>query len=253
MILTLNKRENIRAFFEDDSVLAFFTDRKGGISKAPFDSLNVGENVGDNIKNIIQNRQIIADANGFLLDNLVYMKQIHSNNVKIVRNSFILKKENVDALITDKRKIPLMVMVADCAPILIYDKIKKVIAVVHSGRVGTFKGIVRATIDKMKNRFGTSPKDIMVHVGASIGKCCYEVDKNIANCTKKNFAEVYIIQIKNKYFLDIKTMIKDQLLSLKVLKENIKISKICTSCNKDYFSYRREGTTGRFCGIIMLN
>ncbi len=242
----------MRAFFEDEKVLAFFTNRYAGVSKAPFDSLNVSENIGDNVENVIKNRQIIADENGFLLDNLVYMKQIHSNNVKVINDSFVSKKEDTDALITEKRKIPLMTMAADCAPVLIYDKVKRVIAAVHSGRVGTFNGVVLCTVNEMKSRFGSLPQDIRVHIGPSIGKCCYEVGEDIVSFTKKNLGKKYILEKKNKYFLDIKTMIKDQLLSLNLTESNIKISEICTSCDKDYFSYRREKLTGRFCGIIML-
>jgi len=242
----------MRAFFENDSVLAFFTDRHGGVSKVPYESLNVSDSVEDKPANIIKNRQIIADNNDFLLENMVYMEQIHSANIKIVTNSFISKIRGCDGIITDKIKIPLMTMAADCAPVLIYDKSKKIIAALHSGRVGTFKGVISATIDKMRVNFGSLQEDIVVHVGPSIAKCCYEVDENIANFTIKNFGSKHISLKNNKYFLDIKSIIKEQLISLKLLEKNIRISNICTSCDKNYFSYRRDGLTGRFCGIIML-
>ncbi len=242
----------MRAFFEDDSVLAFFTNRHGGVSKAPYESLNVSDSVEDKPADIIKNRQIIADNNNFLLENMVYMEQIHSANIKIVTNSFVSKIRDCDGIITDKIKIPLMTMAADCAPVLVYDKSKKIIAALHSGRVGTFKGVISAAIYKMRINFGSLQEDIVVHVGPSIAKCCYEVDESIANFTIKNFGSKYISSKNNKYFLDIKSIIKEQLISFGLLEKNIRISDICTSCDKNYFSYRRDGPTGRFCGIIML-
>ena len=237
-----------RAWFEDENVLAFFTDRLGGVSSGVYESLNVGSNVGDNIRNIVQNRQIIADDNGFLLENLVYMKQIHSNSVKIINNSFINEIKDCDGLITSKRKIPLMTMAADCAPILIYDKEKKVVSAVHSGREGTKKEIVKTALELFVNKYNSKAENLLVSVGPSIGKCCYEVGEEIAKETYKK----YIYQKEGSFYLDIKQMLNDQLLNFGIKKENIQISPVCTCCDKNYFSYRRDGQCGRFCGIIML-
>ncbi len=237
-----------RAFFEDESVLAFFTDRHGGVSKGIYESLNISSNVGDDIRNIVQNRQIIAENNSFLLENIVYMKQIHSNNIQIIQNSFINEIKNVDGLITNKRKIPLMAMSADCAAVLIYDRSKKVISAIHSGRVGTQKEIVKIAIKKLINEYGSKSEDLAVEVGPSIGVCCYEISENLA----KDFEKRYINTRDDRYYLDLKSMILDQLLSSGVKDDNIVVSDVCTSCDKNYFSYRRDGKTGRFCGIIML-
>ncbi len=238
----------IRAWFEDENVLAFFTDRFGGVSSGVYESLNVSSNVGDDIRNIVQNRQIIADDNGFLLENLVYMKQIHSNNVKVINNSFINEIKECDGVITSKQKIPLMTMAADCAPILIYDKEKKVISAIHSGRVGTKKEIVLSALELFVKNYGSKVGNILVAVGASIGKCCYEIGEEIA----KEMDKRYIEKRDNTLYLDIKSMIKDQLLQFGIKEKNMQISPICTCCDKNYFSYRRGGKCGRFCGIIML-
>jgi len=238
----------IRAWFENDDVLAFFTDRHGGVSKDIYKSLNVSTNVGDDIRNIVQNRQIIADNNNFLIENMVYMRQIHSNNVQIIQNSFINEIKDCDGLITAKRKIPLMSMAADCAPVLMFDKKQKVISAIHSGRVGTQKKIVQKVVEKFVDKFNSNPKDIKVAIGPSIGKCCYEVGAEIADEVEKKY-----IQIKDdKYYLDIKFMLQDQLLQSGLSAKNIEISQVCTSCDRDFFSYRRDGICGRFCGIIML-
>ena len=238
----------IRAWFEDENVLAFFTDRFGGVSNGVYESLNVSINVGDDIKNIIQNRQIIANDNNFLLENLVYMKQIHSNNVKIINNSFINEIKECDGIITSKRKIPLMTMAADCAPVLIYDRDKKVISAIHSGREGTKKEIVLTALELFVKEYNSKVKNIVVAVGASIGQCCYEVSKEIA----KEMDKKYIKQKEGSFYLDVKSMIKDQLLQFGIKEKNMQISPICTCCDKNYFSYRRDGKCGRFCGIIML-
>jgi len=238
----------IRAWFEDENVLAFFTDRFGGVSSGVYESLNVSSNVGDDIKNVVQNRQIIANDNNFLLENLVYMKQIHSNNVKIINNSFINETKECDGVITSKRKIPLMTMAADCAPVLMYDRDKKIISAIHSGREGTKKEIVLTALELLVKEYNSKVKNIVVAVGASIGQCCYEVSKEIA----KEIDKKYVIQKKSNFYLDVKSMIKDQLLQFGVKEENIQISPICTCCDKNYFSYRRDGKCGRFCGVIML-
>ena len=238
----------IRAWFEDENVLAFFTDRLGGVSSGVYESLNVSSNVGDDIRNIVQNRQKIADDNGFLLENLVYMKQIHSNNVKIINNSFINEIKDCDGLITSKRKIPLMTMAADCAPILIYDKEKKVVSAIHSGRAGTKKEIARYALELFVKVYNSKVEDIVVAAGPSIGVCCYEVGDEIA----KDMDKRYIEQKNGSFYLDVKSILKDQLLNFGIKKENIQISPVCTCCDKDYFSYRRDGVCGRFCGIIML-
>ncbi len=242
----------MRAFFEDESVLAFFTDRHGGFSKSPFDSLNVSHNVGDNVSDVVKNRQLIADKEGFLLENLVYMKQVHSNSIEVVKNSFLSEIKDTDGLITDRRKIPLMAMSADCAAVLLYDKRKKLIAALHSGREGAFKNIVKSAIISLKENFGSKPEDIYAHIGPSIGVCCYEIGEDLAHLNREKFGEGYIVEKNGKYYLDIKKMLKEQLLKEGVKPEHLKISDICTSCDKNYFSYRRDGQTGRFCGVIML-
>ena len=110
------------------------------------------------------------------------MRQIHSDKIIIVdpaQHNFENPPE-CDALITDKINIPLMVMVADCTPVLFFDPIKKVIAVAHAGRAGALKQIVPKTINKMSITYGTLAKNVLVVLGPSIGACCYEVGESIA-------------------------------------------------------------------------
>jgi YfiH family protein len=225
------------------------TDRYGGVSSKPYDSLNLALHVGDEPKNVIENRAILANKYNFTLQNLIYMEQTHSSNIAIIKDSSQNRIKNCDGLITDVKNIPIMVMVADCIPILFYEPKKHVIAVAHAGRNGTFNQISKKTIVKMVEEFGCCAKDIVVHLGVSIHECCYEVGEEIARVVD----ERYINLRENSYFLDLHKMNVDQLLEAGVLKEHIEVDESCSCCDEDYFSYRREGKTGRFAGVMKLH
>jgi YfiH family protein len=241
------------SFREYDSELFHtLTDRFGGVSKEEYASLNLALHVGDNAKDVLKNREILSQKHNFTLQNLIYMDQTHSSNIEIIKDPSKNKIEDCDAIITNVKNIPLMVMVADCVPIFFYDPIKKVIAVAHAGRNGTFLEIAKKCALKMRDEFRSDMSDLVVGVGASIGSCCYEVGDDLADICKKSFGKEYIVIRDDKTFLDLKTLNQDQLIDLGVKRENIEISTICTSCDKNYFSYRRDGVTGRFAGLMML-
>lgn len=229
-----------------------FTNRHGGVSLKPYDSLNLADYVGDDIKNVIKNRLIISQKYSIDLKNLIYMNQIHSDNIEIIENSMINKIENTDAILTKERGIFLMVLVADCVPILLFDPVRKAIGAVHAGRNPTFKKISQKAVLKMKESFKSDPKDILVCMGPSIRSCCYEVSKSLADIAVKNFGKKYVLEREGRFYLDLQTLNKDELLEAGVREENIEISNRCTCCLRDYFSYRRERVTGRFAAIIGL-
>jgi YfiH family protein len=236
----------------NDRLLWGFSDREGGVSPAPYDSLNVALHVGDKPKNVIENRVLLSEKFGFEIKNLIYMDQIHSDNIEIITDAMQNKLPKTDALITNEVNIPLMVMVADCIPILFYDPVKSVTGVAHAGRNGTFLSIAPKTINKMKKNFGCDPKDIYVTMGPSIKSCCYEVGKDLSDIAIESFGKKYVSEREGRYYLDLQRLNLDQLISSGVKSENIEISTICTSCDKNYFSYRRDGVTGRFAGVVML-
>jgi YfiH family protein len=230
--------------FYQDKLFYKISSRYGGVSDTPYDSLNLALHVGDNPKDVLENRTILSKNSNFYLDNLIYMDQTHGDNIEIIKDSSINRIQNCDALITNVKNIPIMVMVADCIPIMIFDPVKEIVAVVHAGRNGTFKEIVKKTILKMQSNVD----DILVYMGASIDQCCYEIGNELSEIVIKSFGQKYI----KEGFLDLKQMNYDQVTSIGVKEKNIEISPICTCCNKDYFSYRREGKTGRFAGLMML-
>lgn len=234
-----------KVFFDNEKVLGVFTDRHGGVSKKPFDSLNLGFHAEDEFQDVLRNRKVILDE--LRIERLAWMNQIHSDTVKVVEEEGEVIM--ADAIVTRKKKLALMVMAADCCPILIHDLVQGVIAAVHAGREGTFKRIVQKTVEKMKEEFGCDPVNMKASIGPSIGPCCYEVNRSIIEKTYKEFDGKYIV---NGKFLDIKTLNFDQLVETGLKKENIEVFEECSCCNRDYFSYRREGKTGRYGGIIML-
>jgi len=236
----------------DNKLLVHISDRRGGVSPKPYDSLNLALHVGDDPKNVLQNRTILSEKLGFNLQNLIYMDQTHSNNVERIYDPSINKIKNCDALITDIKNISLMVMVADCVPILFYDPSKNVIGVAHAGRNGTFLEISKQTVNRMKKEFETDPADLRVLIGASIGACCYEVGEDIADIAVESFGKKYVDLRDKRFYLDLKELNKDQLMSVGVKEQNIELSNICTSCDLNYYSYRRDGVTGRFAGVMML-
>ena len=175
------------------------------------------------------------------------MEQIHSNIVQDI--SLTKNPQKCDALITNQKDTPLMVAVADCIPILFYDSVKKVIAVAHAGRAGTFENISGNTIDKMIQDYNCNPKNIEISLGASIQKCCYEVSQELADETIILFGKQFVAD-RN---IDLQGINKKQLLEKGIKGVNINISNICTKCsNQLYFSYRKDKKCGRFAGIIMI-
>ncbi len=208
---------------------------------------NLAYHTGEDKSNVDRARVQLAQKLRFDNEKLKYMNQVHGNEVKVVEDGINLY--TCDALVTDKKDTPLMVMVADCIPILFFDDSKGVIAAAHAGRNGVFLDIAARTIECMKDNFNCDPKDIKVETGPSIQKCCYEVSEELAYIARKNFSQKFV---RGRY-LDLQGIVKMQLLNTGIKEENINISKVCTKCGgEDYFSYRNDKSCGRFAGIIML-
>ena len=256
-LLLVNK--NGVLFFRFSSFFSFaeinhgiFT-RSRGCSDGPFQSLNVGAGVGDDIDRVRANRHMIARLCGG--GELVFLNQVHGRDVAVIKGrdnglSGIAMDGGLagDAVITDIPGLNLVIQVADCQAVLMYDPIRKVVANVHSGWRGSIQNIIGATILKMRQRFCTDPCDIIAGIGPSLGPCCAEF-VNYKSEIPDSFRKY---QDTGNYF-DFWSASYDQLCDAGVLKENISIAGICTKCNADlFFSYRRAGTTGRFAAVIGL-
>ncbi|MDP3265215.1 MAG: peptidoglycan editing factor PgeF [Sulfuricurvum sp.] len=236
-------------------VSAHFTTRHGGVSSSPYGTLNLAFHVGDNPQNVLENHRILADRLGYNPVNLVHMRQIHSNKITIVNSTMNFNTPpQCDALITNFIDTPLMVMSADCTPILLYDPTKHAIGAVHAGREGALKGILPKTIEAMKQNYGTAVSDIQIILGPAIHGCCYEINENIAHEVKEKGYEEALIRVKEKVSLDVNTILHIQLKALGISLEQIETMDECTSCHcHDYFSYRADAQhTGRIAGVIVL-
>lgn len=214
---------------------------------------NLAFHVNDDILHVKANHKLLAEELGYDFASLVHMKQIHSDIVHVVTDENFDNPPTCDALITDKPNTPLMVMVADCSPILFYDNDKKVIAAAHAGRQGAFKNIVKNVIECFVNEFNSNPENVHVSIGASIGVCCYEVGDEIYEEARELGLEYAVQKRDGSFYLDISKILETQLLTCGIKKENIEISDECTKCKSDkYFSYRAQSSTGRFAGVLAL-
>jgi len=215
-----------RVFSSFPEVVAGFTNRWGGVSRSPYDTLNLALHVGDDKESVLQNRNILAEKIGLPKNGFAWMNQVHSNYIEIIEKSG--KVLETDGLITNKPGLGLLVLVADCIPILFYDPKQKVVAVAHAGREGSFQNIAGKMIAKLQKDFKVGPRDIEVSLGPSIQKSCYGVDEDIIKRFREQWGEECIYKNTN---LDLPFLNKNQLLIAGVKKENIFVSKICNHCD----------------------
>lgn len=211
------------------------------------DDGNIAYHVTNNTQEVDLNRLALAEKYGFNASTMRYMEQTHGNNIHIVTKDSPLLIKDCDGLITNIPNITLMVMVADCIPILLSDEKRGVIAAIHAGRNSTFLKIAPKAASMMIEQFGCLAKDIKVTLGPSIGACCYEVSPELATIVKESFGERFV-KGRNIDLQAINTVLLNELGIT-----NITQSPICTKCSQaNYFSYRLDKECGRFAGLITL-
>jgi len=227
--------------------------RKNGYSKTPYKSLNISYSNGDDSRNVKLNRSVISKC--FDGNELVFARQVHGTKAEVfAKKSIQLNKRfpdvipECDAMITDIKKRSLVIQVADCQSILMYDPVLQVIANIHSGWRSSIKNIIGRTISVMEKEFDSKPGNIVAGISPSLGPCCAE----FVNYKDEIPEEFWKYKDDSDHF-DFWVISSDQLCDAGVLKENIYLSGICTRCNTDlFFSFRGEGTTGRFATVIGL-
>lgn len=238
-----------------------FTTRHEGVSRPPYNSLNLGLNTQDQQANVEGNRSLLARALGVSQEALVTPRQVHGCDILVINEanedfSHFLSVEG-DAVITNQPNVLIGICVADCAPIIISDPVKKVVAVVHAGWKGTAAGLVAKTVAGMKSEFGCIPAQLHAAIGPCIQKCCYEVDEPV----KKAFAQGGIAWDScaeaaetGKWQLDLAAANRQLLTQAGVLDGSIQSSEQCVCCHSEqFFSYRRDKEeAGRQMGFIML-
>lgn len=220
-----------------------FTTRFGGVSQTPYDSLDLAFHVGDDSQCVKKNRALLQEE--LKVSKLVFMVQVHGDAVVLIESGE--EQPTCDAMITKRSDTALAVMVADCIPILFYDAVHQAIGVAHAGRVGSRLNVGQKCALAMGEHFGTTMSELRIFMGPSIHACCYEVGQE-AILGFEQFTH-----LKNeKYFLNLQEYNREAFLTIGVKPEHIEISKECSACDENYFSYRREKITGRFAGVIAL-
>ena len=237
---------------------AFFN-RLGGKSTGIFKSLNCGPGSSDKQKNIRKNLEVVSNKINSKSKKIVLLNQVHSSKFHYIsKHSDLSSKFEGDALVTDKKNVPIAVLTADCAPILIYDKNRGMIAAIHAGWKGAYKGIVKKVVKFMIKK-GCSSKDIIAAIGPCISTNNYEIKedfkKRFINKDKKNI--LFFKRVKKKNYFNLNKYIHFQLESLNIKKIDI-INKDTFNAKNNFFSARRsishnENDYGRNISIIMIN
>ena len=221
--------------------------RSGGVSSGRFDSLNLGLSVGDDPEAVKENRGRILEK--MELQRAVYLEQVHGKTIHVLTEDDGQAPIVADGVVTQLKGIALVIQVADCQGVLLYDPEQKVIANVHSGWRGSVENIIGDSIDVMATRFKSDPKDIRAGISPSLGPCCAE----FVNYRDEMPEAMWSYKSPDRPCFDFWALSCDQMTAKGMKKENIETMNICTHCSTDqFYSYRREKKTGRFGCVISL-
>lgn len=236
---------------------AVFT-RQGGVSPAPWDSLNVGSLVGDQPECVAENRRRSFAALGRSLDSLYDVWQVHSSDVVIAeapRNG--AQHHRADAILTDRPEVTLYMRFADCVPVLLVDPEHHAVGLVHAGWQGTVKKVAAAAVSAMQARYASRPETLLAGIGPSIGPHHYPVGEEVAVQVREAFGEqahTLLEGANNQSGVQFDLWSANRLVLEQAGVQQIEISQICTACHpEDWYSHRGEnGRTGRFGALIAL-
>ena len=236
------------AWTAPNTVSALSTIRQGGVSVAPFDSFNVGLHVGDDEQAVLANRALLTNQ---LPNPAVWLNQTHSSDVIVIdEQSDLSQVRAADALYTRLVKQPLAIMTADCLPVLLCSSSGDEVAAVHGGWRGLAQGILANTV----SHFQVPASDIIAWLGPAIGPSQFEVGQDVKDsfCLQNPVHQQAFTAKHEKYMADIYLLARQQLAQLGVVK--MYGGEHCTVTEKLlFFSYRRDGQTGRMASLIWRN
>lgn len=212
---------------------------------------------------VVANRRELGENVGFELEHLVVGNQVHGAEITVVtakdagRGAYDNESRlpDTDALVTNEANLCLMVLTADCVPVLLFDPERRVIAAIHAGWKGTVADIVGKTVNLLQEHYGCDPCDILAGIGPAIGKCCFEVGQEVAEVFQNRYpGQVEAGKNPTKYQIDLSGINYRQLQGAGLKTINIEQAGICTRCRPyDFFSYRYAGlAAGRFGSGILL-
>lgn len=225
------------------------TTRAGGRSRPPFDSFNLGDHVGDDPVAVAANRHRLATELGLAEDRLAWMEQVHGRTATIVGADDGPPEpvaEATDALVTATVGVAVVVLVADCVPVLLGDPATGVVAAVHAGRVGARIGVIPAALEAMRTA-GAEIHRVEALLGPAICGDCYEVPKAMADDVEAHFPGSACRSRSGAPGLDLRAGLWRQLGDAGIGK--IGVDPRCTSEDQTLFSYRRQGRTGRIAAV----
>jgi len=207
-----------------------------------------------------QHRKLLLENINSRAQDIYFLKQVHGDRVWVLddraQSPEKVEQEEADALITHLTEKPIAVLTADCVPVILYDPRQHVTGVIHAGRKGSQMSIVSKTISMLSMVYGSRAEDVAMATGPAIGGCCYEVDEPCIEPFRNNYQEwksFVTPRPSGRFMLDLLKANETDGLRAGILGKNIHHFGECTSCRNDrWFSYRREGTTGRIVSIAML-
>jgi YfiH family protein len=240
---------------EEAGVAHAVVTRLGGVSRGPFATLNLGHTVGDDLAAVEENHGRLFAALGLRREQAVSPHQVHSANVRLVGQAHVgTVQANTDGMLTTTPGVILFFRFADCAPVLLYDPVKRALGLVHAGWRGAARNVARAAVTSFARHAGSQPGDLWAGVGPAIGPCCYQVGPEVVAAVDGACPhEAKVIERRDgALYLDLPGAVRAQLLSAGV--GRVEMSGLCTACRTDeWFSHRAEqGTTGRFGVLAML-
>lgn len=225
-----------------------FTDRRDGVSGAPFAGLNLGAHVGDDPADVATNRTLVEQALGLPT---IWADQVHGSEVIHVTRELLDAPRAAtgavgtgDAMVTDVSGIALGVLVADCTPVLIHDTQSALIGVAHAGRPGMVAGVALRLVKAMRD---LGAGDLRATVGPSVCGRCYEVPEQMRAAAGRISPVSAAITWTGTPAIDVASGVVDQLQGADVPVEWVPG---CAREDEDLYSYRRDGRTGRFAGLI---
>lgn len=234
----------------------FFTARLGGISPAPFDSLNLGLTTRDRIENVEENRRRVEEQFGARLSALAW--QVHGDQVLVLKRGEDRPDEsslpNADAIVSSVPALPIAMFFADCLPLYFWDPVSKAGGMAHAGWRSTMLDIGPKTVETLGREFGSRAEELLVAFGPSIGPCCFQVGPDVEGPFHEKFGAGVVRKSEGKTTVDLWEANRLALLKKGVKGGNMEVAGECTSCQRQlYFSYRRDkGETGRMAGVIKL-
>ncbi len=226
----------------------FIATRGGGVSPAPFDSLNLGGNLGDRRKNIGENRKSLLEAVGISRRKLAQTGQVHGAEITVVQRGGFYR--GFDGLVTATLDLALAISTADCYSVVIYSPPERALAALHVGRKGAEKGIIVRAVDILMERHRIDPTYAIAIIGPGICAKCYTVLKEDAAPFSRDVKRFE----RGAWRLDLEKFSKKELIAQGLKRKNIFSSGLCSACNPElFFSHRRDrGITGRLWTLAVI-